>query len=200
MPATADNRIRIVDEQLLDGALNELNARIRSQHRLRRHPVNVAVGLRTGPAHRRPLAFIEHPKMDTGLVDQLAHQAVERVDLADEMALTNASNGRIARHLANGVQPLADEQSARSAPRCCGHRLSARMTAANHNNRGCAWARTGRETVGPRNEKDEAERTPAALHRAAAGAPCSKGPKEHLHLVVDRLPRREMGAVRSWRA
>ena len=51
--------------------------------------------------HGRALGSIEQPELDAGCVGDPAHQAVERVDLADQMALAEPADGRVARHLAD---------------------------------------------------------------------------------------------------
>ena len=65
--------------------------------------IGLLVSLRAGAVHRRPLAPVEHPKGDARLVNHPAHQAVEGVDLSDEVALADAADGRVARQLADGV-------------------------------------------------------------------------------------------------
>ena len=64
--------------------------------------IELAVGLGARPAHGRTLGAIEHPELDAGRVGDPAHQPVERIDLAHEMAFAEAANGRIARHRADG--------------------------------------------------------------------------------------------------
>ena len=43
-----------------------------------------------------------------------AHHAVERVDLAHQMALAQPADGRVAGHLADGGELMGDEQRARA--------------------------------------------------------------------------------------
>ena len=49
--------------------------------------IELAVGLGPRPSDRRSLAPVEQPELDSGLVGHPAHQAVERVDLPDQVAL-----------------------------------------------------------------------------------------------------------------
>ncbi len=49
-------------------------------------------------------------------VDDLAHFAAERVDLADDLPLGNAADGRVAAHLRNGVGIHGQERSAQPEP------------------------------------------------------------------------------------
>src|SRR5437762_14336262 len=61
--------------------------------------IELAVGLRPRPAHRRPLAAVQNAELDPGPVDRPAHDAVERVALAHEMSFAEPADRRIARPL-----------------------------------------------------------------------------------------------------
>ena len=58
-------------------------------------------------SNRGALAGIENSELDTGVIGGNSHDATQRIDFLDEMSLTNAANGRIAGHLAQGVQIVA---------------------------------------------------------------------------------------------
>eukprot|EP00964_Phaeocystis_antarctica_P032006 scaffold18107_cov57-Phaeocystis_antarctica.AAC.3 len=90
--AAAVLKQQVVDRRLDDGEVGHLEQR--AQHR---GAVQVAVRLRARPLHRRPLASVQHAEMDAGLVDHAAHQTVEGVDLAHEVALADAADRRVAR-------------------------------------------------------------------------------------------------------
>lgn len=62
--------------------------------------VEVAIRLRPRPPHRRPLAAIEHPEVDSRAIDDPPHNAIQGVDLPNDVALANASDGRVARKFA----------------------------------------------------------------------------------------------------
>ena len=53
--------------------------------------------------NRGTTRFIQHPELNTCPVDRPTHNAVERIDLAHQMALAKPANGRVAGHLANPV-------------------------------------------------------------------------------------------------
>ena len=77
------------------------------------HPGAVAplVGLRARRPDRRTAAAVEQLELDAGRVDRAAHQAAERVDLADEMAFRRSADRRIARHVRDGaVRQRADRR------------------------------------------------------------------------------------------
>ena len=108
-----EREVRLILEQGADGLLVEL-----------------PVGLGAGRAHRRALAGIERAELDAGAVSRPGHGAAQRVDLAHQVSLADAADGRIATHLAQGLDALSQQQRARS--HACGGegRLGAGMTAA----------------------------------------------------------------------
>ena len=67
--------------------------------------------------------------MPAGIGDA-AHQAVERIDLAHQMALAEPADRRIARHRADGREPLRDKRGARAHARGRGGGLAAGVAAA----------------------------------------------------------------------
>jgi hypothetical protein len=68
----------------------------------------------------------------TGISDP-AHKAVKRVDLADQVALAEAADRRIARHRAHGRKAMRDER--RAGPHAGGgrRRLASGVASANDN-------------------------------------------------------------------
>ena len=63
-------------------------------------------------------------------IGRAPHHAVERVDLADQMALAEAADGRVAGHLADGLGLVGQQRRARAAARGRRRRLAAGMAAA----------------------------------------------------------------------
>ena len=83
------------DEQVVDLAFDDIESLAVSRSRaLHGAAIELAVGLGPGPAHRRPLPAVEHAELDAGPVRGDAHDAVERVDLADQVALADAADRR----------------------------------------------------------------------------------------------------------
>ena len=76
--------------------------------------VELAVGLRARALHRRPLGAVQHAELDARLIDNAAHQPIECIDLAYEMTLAEAADGRVARHLADGLEFMRDKRCART--------------------------------------------------------------------------------------
>ena len=102
------------------------------QQRLHGLAIELAVGLRARPTHRRPLGKIERPELDAGPVDRPAHDAVERIDLAHQVPLAQSADRRIAGHLADRIEPVRQQQRAGAQPRRRGRGLAAGMAAADH--------------------------------------------------------------------
>ena len=61
----------------------------------------LAIGLDARSAHRRALARVEHPVVDRRRIRRHADQAVKSIDLADQMALAEPADRRIAGHRAD---------------------------------------------------------------------------------------------------
>ena len=82
--------------------------------------IEAAVDLGPRPLHRRTLGAVQHAELDSGHVSEAPHDAVQRVNLADQMALAQPADGRVAAHLADGVEPLGQQDGARA--RACRRR------------------------------------------------------------------------------
>ena len=94
--------------------------------------IKLAVGLGAGALHRGAFAPVQHAELDAGGVSHPAHQAVEGVDLAHQMALAEAANGRIAGHFADRGEAVGDQRRARAHAGRSGRSLAAGMAAADH--------------------------------------------------------------------
>ena len=130
MPAA----LPVLDDQVLDRGFDHVEVRRGADRRLHGLAVELAVGLGAGTLHRRAFAAVQHAELDAGQVGDLAHQAVEGVDLADQMTLAEPANGRIAGHLADGGEAVGDQRRARAHARRSGSSLAAGMAAADHDN------------------------------------------------------------------
>ena len=73
---------------------------------------------------------VQHPELDAGGVGDPAHEAVEGVDLADEMAFAEAANGGIAGHFADRGEAVGDQRGLRAHARRGRGGLAAGMAAA----------------------------------------------------------------------
>jgi hypothetical protein len=99
---------------------------------LHRLGVELAIGLRARAAHGWPLAAIEDAELDAALVGSAPHQAVERVDLAHEMALSEPADRRIAGHRPNGRKPVGHERRPCAHARGGRRGLAARVATPDH--------------------------------------------------------------------
>src|SRR5690606_6315619 len=90
---------------------------LRRKLALHRRRIELAVGLRARTAHGRALALVEHAKLDAGRVRNAPHQAVERIDLAHEMAFAESADRRITGHRADGRELVRDERGVRAHAR-----------------------------------------------------------------------------------
>ena len=100
-PVTTPTDAAMLDDQILDAALDHLQVGGGANGRLHRLAVELAVGLGARALHGGTLGAVEQPELDAGGVGDAAHQPVEGIDLAHEVALAEAADGRIAGHLAD---------------------------------------------------------------------------------------------------
>ena len=98
-----------VDEEIVGLTLDHRQIRTSADRPLHRCRVEPPIGLRPRTANRRTLAPVEDAKLDAALVGDPAHQSIEGIDLADEMALAQAADGGITGHGADGVESVRDE-------------------------------------------------------------------------------------------
>jgi hypothetical protein len=68
--------------------------------------VQFAVRLGSRAPNSGTFPAVEHPKLDSSAICNLPHQAVQRIDLADEMSLSQTSNGRVAGHFSDGFPAM----------------------------------------------------------------------------------------------
>ena len=120
----------LADDQIVRFAFDHGEIRGRADRALHRGRVKLAVGLGTGPTHRRPLAAIEHAELDAAFVRDAAHQAVECVDLAHQMALAEPADRRIAGHRPDGGESVRQQRSPRTHARSRSRGLAARVASA----------------------------------------------------------------------
>ncbi len=94
--------------------------------------IELAVGLSTGTADGRALAAVQNPELDAALVGDPAHQAVQGVDLPDQMALAEPADRRVTGHRADGRKPVRDQRRRRAHARGRRRGLAAGMSATDH--------------------------------------------------------------------
>src|SRR5688572_2624706 len=97
-----------------------------------RVPVQHPVSLRPGRPDSRSLGSVQRAKLDPGLISSERHGPVERIEPPSEMTFADASDGRVARHLAQGLYAVRTKQrrAAEGDRRQCS--LGTGVTAADH--------------------------------------------------------------------
>ena len=74
----------------------------------------VALGARR--VHRRALARVQHAELNSAGIGASTHDAAECVDLADDLPLGDATDGRVATHLGHGVRIHREQTRFRAEP------------------------------------------------------------------------------------
>ena len=133
----------VVEQEPSDGALDGMNACVLFQQRAHGAPIQSAVALRARRPDRRSLALIEHAELEHGQVRGAGHDAAERVHLAHHRALGHAANGRIARHLPDGLERTRDEPDGGTRASCSDGRFGACVAAAYNQDIECGFSRPG---------------------------------------------------------
>ena len=72
--------------------------------------IELLVALRAGAPDGGAARGIQQAKLDADGIGDFAHDAAERIDFADEVALGHAADGRIAAHLRDEVHVHGDER------------------------------------------------------------------------------------------
>ena len=124
--------LSVLDDQVFGAVLDDRQVRVRAEFGLHRFAVELPVDLRAGSPDGRTLRPVEHPELDAGLVGHASHDAVEGIDLPDEVALAKTADGRVATHLADGRPLVGDERGARAEAGRGRRSFAAGMAAANH--------------------------------------------------------------------
>ncbi|GAC1647512.1 MAG: hypothetical protein NVS4B3_01660 [Gemmatimonadaceae bacterium] len=71
--------------------------------------VQSAVALSARRPNGRSLTPVQHPKLQRRQIRRPAHDAAEGIDLADDRALSDTADRRVARHLPDGLECACDE-------------------------------------------------------------------------------------------
>ncbi len=120
-------------QQIVCGLLEQGQIGLVLQQVADRCLVQDAIGLGTGRPHRRALAAVEYPELDAGLVGRARHGTAEGIDFLHQVALANATNGRIAGHLAKGFNVMGQQQGLRPHAGSSQCRLGTGMATTNDN-------------------------------------------------------------------
>ena len=94
--------------------------------------VELLVALGAGTPDSGAAGRVEQAELDADSVSYFAHNAAERVDFADQMALGHAADGRVAAHLGDEVEIHGDEGGFEAHARRSHGRFAAGMARAHH--------------------------------------------------------------------
>ncbi len=122
----------VFHNQIVDALLEQSEISLVFQDAANRGLVSHAIRLGSSGANRRPLAGIEHTKLDAGQVGCLCHGTTQGIDLLDQMALADPADGGIAGHLAQRLDVMRQQQGAGTATCRCQSGFGTGMTTADH--------------------------------------------------------------------
>ena len=128
----ADASDALLDVEIVHFCFDHVQIRGVADRLLHRRRIKLAVGLGARAAHCGPLAAIEDPELDATGIGDAAHEAVERIDLAHQVALAEPADGRIAGHGADGGEAMGDQGRARAHAGGCSRRLTAGVAASDN--------------------------------------------------------------------
>ena len=96
--------------------------------------VELSIGLCTRTSHGRTLAAVEHAKLNPAGIGGAAHQAIERIDLADQMTLAESTDRRIAGHRSDSGKAMGHQGGTGTHPRRRARGLAAGVATADDDN------------------------------------------------------------------
>ena len=134
---TAD--LILLHHQVIAGLLEYPQVRLILQHVADRRLVQHPVGLRPCGPHRRTLAAVEHAELDAGTIRCPGHGAAQCIDLLHQMAFADTTDGRVAAHLAQRFDVMAEQQGFDSHARSRQRGFGTRMAATYHNHVKTIW-------------------------------------------------------------
>jgi hypothetical protein len=95
-------RASLIELQPFCAACHDRKVWLRAEQRLHRFAVKPPVRLGARPAYRRTLGQIEHLDVNGRRIRCAGHNAIKRVNFANQMPLPYPANGWVAGHFANG--------------------------------------------------------------------------------------------------
>jgi hypothetical protein len=103
-----------IEDKSGNGALYRLQAFVLLEKRSNGPPVEAAIALCTRRPDSGALASVEHAELNHGEVGGPAHDSSKRIDLADDGSFGDATDGGIARHLANRFKRTRNQPNTRA--------------------------------------------------------------------------------------
>ena len=91
-------------DEVVDGFLSQAQVRLFFAEAFDFGLIGPLIGLCPRAVHGGAFAAIEHAELDARGVDRAAHGPAEGVDFAHDLPFGHAADGRIAAHLADGIE------------------------------------------------------------------------------------------------
>lgn len=113
-------------------ATGNIKPALRAQRLLHGFSVQFLIALHAKSPDGRTLAGVDHLELNAGAIGIPAHFTAKRIDLFDEMALGDSTNGRIAGHLRDLARIHGEQHRSRAHTSRSERRLTSGMTPA-HN-------------------------------------------------------------------
>ena len=99
-----------IEREIVDRLLKNVQVGFILKPTADRFPVEQAIRLRARCAHGGTFARIEDAKLDAGFVGCRGHGTAQRVNFLDKMALADTADRRVARHLAQRLDIVGQQQ------------------------------------------------------------------------------------------
>jgi hypothetical protein len=96
--------------------------------------IEPTICLEPWPLHCRPFAPVEHAAVDCCPVRRARHESVEHVELTHKVALADATDRGVTRHLANVFRPECDQADPRAAAGRSGSSLAPGVAGSDNEN------------------------------------------------------------------
>ena len=122
----------VLDQQVIHGARDDGQVRLRVQQRLNGLAVQLPIGLRSRRADGSALAGIQGTKLDPGPINGDRHRAAKRIDFLGQVTLANAADRRVTAHLPQRFDLVRQQQGPRTAARGSQASFRTSVTAADH--------------------------------------------------------------------
>lgn len=132
--------LSVFHNQVISSLLKNPQVGLVFQNFAYRSLVQHAVGLRTCGANGWALAAVEDTELDATLVGSSGHGTTKCIDFLDQVALADPTDGRVAAHLAEGLDIVGEQQGLHAHACCSQGCFGTGMTATDHDH-----VKTGRE-------------------------------------------------------
>ena len=132
VPCASFSFASFFDHKVDDFGLADVEAGLGLENLAHLHAVKLLVALGARAPDGGAARGIEQAELDANSIGDFAHDAAERVDFADQMALGDAADGGVAAHLRDEVEVHGDERGLQAHARGSHGGLAAGMTGAHH--------------------------------------------------------------------